>query len=59
MGLSCTFNKISAIFLRRKTEKDTAVARNIMNEKFYSIFPNLVKLGIKPTVIGFDQILRL
>lgn len=59
MGISCTFNNINAIFCRPKTEKDTAVARNIMNDKFDSIFPNLVKLRIKPTVIEFGRISRL
>lgn len=50
---------VSGIYLKPRLEKNVAIARNIINDRFCSIFPNLIKLGIKKAVVDLEQILKL
>lgn len=54
-----TLKNVDSIYLKLKLEGNKTVAGTIINDRFCSIFPNIVKLGIKQAAIGLSQILKL
>lgn len=54
-----TLRNVSAVHLKPRLGDSVAVAKNVINDRFCSIFPNLVKLGIKQAVIDLDQLFKL